>query len=187
VRNDGTVKLLDFGISKQLETLEPPVNPTKTDLRLMTPAYAAPEQMRGGAAGIHTDVYSLGVVLYELLAGRLPFDLANRTPAEAEAIIVDHEPVKPSAVARRIAALCDANSRIPSVSKAAWADLDVLCLRAMHKDPQRRYSSVEALARDIDHYLKGEPAPDWLENGIPRIKMEEHLKSRQKKTEKIAS
>jgi serine/threonine protein kinase len=157
VSHDGTVKLLDFGISKQLETLEPPVNPTMTGLRLMTPAYAAPEQMRGGAAGIHTDVYSLGVVLYELLAGRLPFDLAHRSPAEAEAIIVQHEPVKPSAVARRIAAVSSAEARIPSVSRAAWADLDVLCLRAMHKDPQRRYRSVEALARDIDHYLRGEP------------------------------
>jgi len=157
VSHDGTVKLLDFGISKQLETLEPPLNPTMTGLRLMTPAYAAPEQMRGGAAGIHTDVYSLGVVLYELLAGRLPFDLAHRSPAEAEAIIVGHEPVRPSAVARRIAAVSDADARIPSVSKAAWADLDVLCLRAMHKDPQRRYRSVEALTRDIDHYLRGEP------------------------------
>jgi len=157
VSHEGFVKLLDFGISKQLETLEQPVNPTMTGLRLMTPAYAAPEQMRGGAAGIHTDVYSLGVVLYELLAGRLPFDLAHRSPAEAEAIIVGHEPVRPSAVARRIAAVSDAEARIPSVSKSAWADLDVLCLRAMHKDPQRRYRSVEALTRDIDHYLKGEP------------------------------
>jgi tetratricopeptide (TPR) repeat protein/predicted Ser/Thr protein kinase len=157
VSSDGAVKLLDFGIAKQLDTLDQPGNPTLTGLRLMTPAYAAPEQMRGGFAGVLSDVYSLGVVLYELLTGRLPFDLANRTPAEAEAMIIDHEPVRPSAVARRIASVSSAETRIPSVSKTAWADLDVLCLRAIHKDPQRRYRSVEALARDVDHYLAGEP------------------------------
>jgi len=157
VSSDGVVKLLDFGIAKQLDALDSPANPTLTGLRLMTPAYAAPEQMRGGFAGILTDVYSLGVVLYELLTGRLPFDLAHRSPAEAEAMIIEHEPVRPSAVAKRIAAVSSAENRIPSVSKTAWADLDVLCLRAIHKDPQRRYRSVEALTRDIDHYLTGEP------------------------------
>ena len=157
VSSDGAVKLLDFGIAKQLDALDQPANPTLTGLRLMTPAYAAPEQMRGGFAGVLSDVYSLGVVLYELLTGRLPFDLANRTPAEAEAMVIDHEPVRPSAVARRIAAVSSAETRIPSVSRTAWADLDVLCLRAIHKDPQRRYGSVEALARDVDHYLAGEP------------------------------
>ena len=155
VSRDGGVKLLDFGISKQLESLDPPVNPTLTGLRFMTPAYAAPEQLRGGSAGVHTDVYSLGVVLYELLAGRLPFDLAHRSAGEAESMIIEHEPVRPSAVARRIAAL--STPPMASVSKTAWADLDVLCLTAMHKDPQRRYRSVEALTRDIDHYRNGEP------------------------------
>jgi eukaryotic-like serine/threonine-protein kinase len=157
VSGDGAVKLLDFGIAKQLDALDQPANPTLTGLRLMTPAYAAPEQMRGGFAGVLSDVYSLGVVLYELLTGRLPFDLDHRTPAEAEAMIIGHDPVKPSAVARRIASVSSAETRIPSVSKTAWADLDVLCLRAIHRDPQRRYGSVEALARDIDHYLDGEP------------------------------
>jgi eukaryotic-like serine/threonine-protein kinase len=160
VKPDGTVRLLDFGIAKQLESLEAPVgqtDQTMTGLRLMTPAYAAPEQVRGGRVGIHTDVYSLGVILYELLAGELPFDLSKLTPGEAETMIVGQDPEKPSAVAKGMAELPGANPNIPSASKTAWADLDVLCLTAMHKDTQRRYQSVEALIRDIDHYLKGEP------------------------------
>jgi eukaryotic-like serine/threonine-protein kinase len=157
VKRDGTVRLLDFGIAKQLESPDGPVDQTRTGLRLMTPAYAAPEQIRGDRVGIHTDVYSLGVILYELLAGQLPFDLSKRTPAEAEFLIVQQEPEKPSSVARRMAALPGANLDLLSASKSSWADLDVLCLTAMHKDPQRRYPSVEALIRDLDHFLKGEP------------------------------
>jgi eukaryotic-like serine/threonine-protein kinase len=158
VRMDGTVKLLDFGIAKQLESLDEAADPTRTALRLMTPAYAAPEQLEGGRVGTASDVYSLGVILYELLAGRLPFDLSKRTPAEAELAIVRSEAEKPSAVAAK-------HPGIPRAGKAAWSDLDVLCLTAMHKDPERRYRSVEALIRDIDHYLKAEPLesqPDTL-------------------------
>src|SRR4030095_16235627 len=90
VTTDGTVKLLDFGIAKQLEGLEADL--TRTGMRLMTPAYAAPEQVSGGRLGIHTDVYSLGVVLYELLAGRLPFDVAGKSASEVERLIVEEEP-----------------------------------------------------------------------------------------------
>ncbi len=145
VKPDGSVKLLDFGIAKQLDSLEGPVDRTRTGLRLMTPAYAAPEQILGEPVGIHTDIYTLGVVLYELLTGRLPFDLANRTPSEAETVIVEQRPERPSAAAKE-----------KSVSRRAWADLDVLCLTAMHIEPQRRYRTVEALIRDIDHYFAGE-------------------------------
>ena len=77
VKGDGSVRLLDFGIAKHLENLGELVDQTITGLRLMTPAYAAPEQIRGEQVGIQSDVYSLGVVLYELLAGRLPFDLTQ--------------------------------------------------------------------------------------------------------------
>lgn len=141
----GSVKLLDFGIAKQLDSLAGPVDQTKTGLRMMTPAYAAPEQILGEPIGMHTDIYTLGVVLYELLTARLPFDLSNRTPGAAEAVIVTDEPLRPSAAVKRPA------------SKRAWADLDVLCLTAMRKEPERRYRTVEALIRDIDHYLGGEP------------------------------
>jgi len=158
VKTDGTVKLLDFGIAKHLEGLDGAADQTRTALRLMTPAYAAPEQIQGGRAATRSDVYSLGVILYELLAGRLPFDLSKRTPGEAELAIVHSEPEKPSVVAAT-------HPGVPRAGKSAWADLDVLCLTAMHKDPGRRYRSVEALVRDIDHYLKGEPLeaqPDTL-------------------------
>jgi serine/threonine-protein kinase len=155
VTDDATVKLLDFGIAKQLESLE--ADQTRTGLRAMTPAYAAPEQITNARLGIHTDVYSLGVVLYELLTGRLPFEFADRTPSEVERIIVETEPERPSAVARRTPALPVGSSRVQSARKTQWADLDVLCLTAMHKDPARRYASVEALMRDVDHYLSGEP------------------------------
>lgn len=157
VKPDGSVRLLDFGIAKQLESLDVPVDQTRTGLRLMTPAYAAPEQIRGERVGIHTDVYALGVVLYELLAGRLPFDLSNRTPRQAETIIVEHEPERPSTAAQQESEKPGATTPVLSASKASWADLDVLCLTAMHKGTQRRYRSVEALIRDIDHYLQGEP------------------------------
>ncbi len=157
VKEDGSVRLLDFGIAKHLETLGESVEQTMTGLRLMTPAYAAPEQIRGEQVGIHTDVYSLGVILYELLSGRPPFDLTDRTPAQVEKVLTEQEAEKPSAVAQRAIAPAKQHPQAASASKAAWADLDVLCLTAMHKDIQRRYRSVEALIRDIDHYLKGEP------------------------------
>lgn len=149
VTDDGTIKLLDFGIAKQLEALEPS-DDSRTLVRLMTPAYAAPEQIRGERAGLQTDVYALGVILYELLAGRRPFDLKECTPAEADAIILDRIPERPSLVNRN-------SDRPLQVSQAAWGDLDVLCLTAMHKDPLRRYSSVDSLIRDLDRYERGEP------------------------------
>jgi eukaryotic-like serine/threonine-protein kinase len=165
VKSDGSIRLLDFGIAKQMESLDASVDQTATGLRLMTPAYAAPEQIRGDRVGIQTDVYSLGVILYELLADQLPFDLSNKTPGEAATILAEQEPEKPSATAKRVEKLPTAGSRSSSISKAAWADLDVICLAAMHKDLLRRYASVEALVRDVDHYLNGEPLearPDSL-------------------------
>src|SRR3981081_2008343 len=155
VKSDGSIRLLDFGIAKQLESRDLQVDQTMTGLRMMTPAYASPEQIRGDRVGISTDVYSLGVILYELLTGQLPFDLSGLTPAEAATIIAEHEPGKPSAAVKRTTD-SRSNSHTLSVSKTAWADLDVLCLSAMHKDPRRRYRSVEALMRDVDHYLNGD-------------------------------
>ena len=155
VKPDGAVKLLDFGIAKHLDPTGPGMDPTRTGLRLMTPAYAAPEQVEGGRLGVQTDVYALGVLLFELLAGRLPFELTGLQPHEAARRVLEQEPPRPSQVPGRPA----------QASRAAWADLDVLCLTAMQRDPARRYPSVEALIRDLDHHLAGEPLdarPDSL-------------------------
>lgn len=143
VKNGGAVRLLDFGIAKHLSSAPLQADQTRTGMRLMTPAYAAPEQVRGGDASKQTDVYALGVILYELLAGRLPFDLSAKTPAEAASTIATEEPKRPSAAA-------GARARLSS-------DLDALCLTAMEKDPRRRYASVDALIRDLDHYRNHEP------------------------------
>jgi serine/threonine-protein kinase len=157
VSPDRAVHLLDFGIAKQLEELGDSAAQTMTGLRLLTPAYASPEQIRGESLGVQTDVYSLGVILYELLAGKLPFDLANRTPAEAERLLTQTEPARPSFVARSGPHSASNIAHLPGTSKADWADLDVICMTALHKDRQRRYASVEALLRDVDHFLKQEP------------------------------
>jgi serine/threonine protein kinase len=96
VKADGTVKLLDFGIAKQLQDaeqeVEQSITQTLTGLRPMTLQYASPEQIRGESLGTQTDVYSLGVLLYELLTGQLPFDFSSRSPTEAEQIILQQEP-----------------------------------------------------------------------------------------------
>ncbi len=155
VRADGVVKLLDFGIAKQLESVDLPADQTRTGLRALTPAYASPEQLRGERVGVHSDVYSLGVVLYELLALGLPYDLPGRAPEEAAALLAEREPVRPSVAAR--ARQAEAGELWQPLGSGAGADLDVLCLTAMHRDPARRYRTVGTLIREIDRYLAGEP------------------------------
>ncbi len=154
VKDDGSIRLLDFGIAKHLETLETPASHTVTSLRMLTPAYASPEQIRGEAVSVQADAYSLGIILFELLTGSLPYDLSDLTPGESATLLLDHDTPKPSIlVARNIAA----GKPALTASRREWADLDVLCLTALHKDPQRRYRSVDALIRDIDHFLQREP------------------------------
>src|SRR6266404_9040214 len=170
VKNDGTVRLLDFGIAKHLENLGEAVDQTMTGLRLMTPAYASPEQIRGEQVGIQTDVYSLGVILYQLLSGKLPFDLSDRTPAQAEKVLTQQEAEKPSIAAQKMAVSGNTAIHVPALAKSEWADVDVLCLTALHKDTQRRYASAEALLRDIDHFLKQEPLDARADTASYRVR-----------------
>jgi serine/threonine-protein kinase len=156
VTEAGAVKLLDFGISKHLEVVDAPVDQTRTALRLMTPAYAAPEQLRGEPVGTYTDVYALGVILYELITGRLPYLSSGRAPGIPDGSLPERTPVRPSLVLKRAGASPRGLAHSP-LRGVARADLDVLCLTALQQDARRRYGSVEGLIRDLDHLRSGEP------------------------------
>ena len=148
----GAPRLLDFGIAKLLDTWsngsladDSLAVATRPELRLLTPGHAAPEQLRGEPVGVATDVYGLGGLLFELLAGRRPFPGAGRTPAELEQAVL-HEPAPPpSAVAPR------------AVARALAGDLDRIVLMALRKEPARRYATAAQLAEDLERYLAGRP------------------------------
>jgi eukaryotic-like serine/threonine-protein kinase len=156
VEKDGTPRLLDFGIARELQGLDEPSDRTRPGLRFMSPDYAAPEWVRDGIVGFYTDVYSLGVMLYEMLTGRLPFAHSKSGPELPENHDAANAPEKPSVAARRAEGQ-PGSVQLASLTKTAWSDLDVLCLKAMHEDPHERYQSVESLIRDLNHYLKHEP------------------------------
>ncbi len=167
VTTDGTVKLLDFGIAKLMRDEQVPDLPTATQVghRAFTPEYAAPEQIRGTAVDTTADVYALGVVLFELLTGRRPFDLREKSLAEIERIACEEAAPRPSGVldADRWRLLGERSSA------RAWSaiegDLDAVVLMALRKEPERRYPSVDALVRDVTHHLEQEPVlarPDSL-------------------------
>jgi eukaryotic-like serine/threonine-protein kinase len=146
VLETGDVKLLDFGIAKQLNSEESKEDRTVTGLRMMTLAYAAPEQLTGAAVGVYTDVYAVGVLLYELLTGHLPqrsLEMNEDQQPEIE---------RPSTVIRREKQVIRAQ-----LSKTEWTDLDVLSLKALEPDPERRYRTADALIRDLDALLEGRP------------------------------
>lgn len=149
VTSDGVPKLLDFGIAKLLQVTGD-TEATRTVARAFTPDYAAPEQIRGEAITTATDVYALGVVLYELLAGRRPYSLSGRN-ASLEQAILDTDPPAPSA------ALASGNTITTQRRRELRGDLDRIVLTALAKEPERRYSSAEALAADIRRYLDGRP------------------------------
>ncbi|HEU0178664.1 MAG TPA: serine/threonine-protein kinase [Blastocatellia bacterium] len=152
ITEDGEPKLLDFGIAKLVSPDgSQPYTRTETALRLMTPEYASPEQARGQAIATTTDVYSLGVVLYELLTERRPHEFKTSSPAEIERAICDTEIDEPSKV---VGQMTGAPTRL---ARALEGDLDNITLMAMRKEPERRYQSVEQFSEDIRRYLAGMP------------------------------
>ncbi len=173
VTQEGVVKLLDFGIAKllrtDLSTLE--MAQTRPELRPMTLDYASPEQVRGDPITTSTDVYSLGVLLYKLLTGKLPYALNARTPEAIRQAVLEMEPRRPSSVI-----LSDSRNAIPQATQKMEAitaetrdvarkrlrkklsgDLDMIILKALRKEPQKRYPSVEQFSEDIRRYLERRP------------------------------
>ncbi|HEY5807183.1 MAG TPA: tetratricopeptide repeat protein [Povalibacter sp.] len=169
VSSDGIPKLLDFGIAKLLDSRESmhTVAVTQADVRLMTPDHASPEQILGLPVTTSSDIYVLGVLLYELLTGYRPFDFSNKTLRNLEKLICEQPPVPPS-LAIAASRTADKEGEIASLAErrstsvARWirdmrGDLDNIVLMAMRKEPERRYASVEQFATDIERYLGGMP------------------------------
>ena len=169
----GQVKLLDFGIAKLLSD-EPPdvtVPITQTGVRVMTPEYASPEQARGDAITTASDVYALGVILYELLTGRRPFEDTPATSAGAGA--AEHTPVRPSTAVTRAmerrrrdgttetvtpeALSTSRSTSLDRLQRRLRGDLDTIMLKALQHEPERRYASAEAFVEDIKRHLAGLP------------------------------
>ena len=154
VTAEGEPKLLDFGIAKLVDPQSDPIGEqTMTLQSVMTPEYASPEQVRGEGVTTASDIYSLGVVLYELLTGQRPYRTKSRRPDEVARAISEEEPTKPStALARAI----DPKSKIQN-PKWLRGDLDNIVLMAMRKEPSRRYASVAQFSEDVRRHLEGLP------------------------------
>src|SRR5215510_913302 len=177
VTTSGEPKLLDFGIAKLLSPDPNETNgePTATQFHVMTPEYASPEQLCGKMTTTATDVYSLGIVLYELLTGTRPFSFKGKSPIEIENAILSEEPLRPSDCEVRSKELSadgkatQAAKSNPSTSavsrfrnqqlsvRSLKGDLDNIILQAIRREPERRYQSVVEFSDDIHRYLKGLP------------------------------
>ena len=172
VTAQGDVRLLDFGIAKLIEpdggtSVETEL--TRLGGRPMTPQYAAPEQLLGQPLTTACDVYALGVVLYELLCGELPYELKVDTAAQLEQAILDAEPRAPSRRALQEPTAMTRGTSSTALRKVLASDLDAIVLRALAKSPAQRYGSVEALRTDLDRWLTGETVEARAPSTVYRV------------------
>jgi len=160
VTADGEVKLLDFGIAKVLSQTGAPDEPlTRTAVRLFTPEYATPEQVRGQPATTASDVYQLGLLLYELLTGTRAQELRDGSSSALEQTVCEREPVRPSVQAESAgaAALTARRTTTSALRRKLRGDLDNIVLKALRKAPERRYASASELVDDLERWRQGRP------------------------------
>ncbi|HEX5491216.1 MAG TPA: protein kinase [Candidatus Udaeobacter sp.] len=153
---DGEPKLLDFGIAKLLDPeTSSAAELTMTFAAVMTPEYASPEQVRGENITTASDVYSLGVVLYELLTGQRPYNIKTRNPTEIARVVSDYQPARPSTAVAKLEGTD--SGRVVLDPRSLRGDLDNIVLKALRKESSRRYLSVAQFSDDIRRYLEGRP------------------------------
>ncbi|MBL0169567.1 MAG: serine/threonine protein kinase [Gemmatimonadaceae bacterium] len=165
VTDDGTVKLLDFGIATLLTVDEDPDMPiTRGAARAFTPEYASPEQLRGDVLSTASDVYSLGVVLFELLTGRRPHLVSSRALIDLERAVLETPSPRPSSVIADEVVFARGERSADRLRRRLQGDLDAIALRALAPEVTRRYASVEAIADDLRRFLDNLPVRaqhDW--------------------------